>query len=276
MAKAAVVAVVALAVWWFEFPLLHWWREWLQDVYRFSVDPAFAASYSTSAKAFYAVYPLVFIVAGLLWYAIVWSQHRKTYYACGWAQGTVMWVFNKPGEARGHIYDLWSALNGFRVIPWEDIPRPFTGHFFDGKTVIYWRSSFWQSPFSWNKDYIPHPERDFRETMLTVYAVTDRRYNFRHRFNPKCDFNYLTGRDLLDRADKSLTTSIEREKSLNYQITEDVQRLARANPDVANDMAHRDIPIPRKTREKLIAAKEAKRHGEERKDPVGPDAFASD
>ena len=238
------------------FPVLHAWVEWFQDIYRFIYDPVFSAGYSTSAKVFYSVFPMVFIVLGLVWHALLFSQHRKRYYSCGWAQGTVMWVFNKPGTSRGHIYDLFSALHGFREITWEEIPRPFTGTFFDGKTVIYWRSTFWQGPFSWNKDIIHHPERNFRDTLTTVYAIANRRLNHYHRFNPKCDYNLLTDEDLYGVQGKSLDTAITREKALNYQITEDVQRLARANPDVANDMAHRDIPIPRGTRDRLLAMKE--------------------
>lgn len=68
--------------------------------------------------------------------------------------------------------------------------------------------------------------------------------------------NILSDDDVYDKKMKSLYMAMEREKNLNYQITEDVQRLARANPDVANDMAHRDIPIPKSTRDKLIIAKE--------------------
>jgi hypothetical protein len=237
------------------FPLAHAWVEWFRDVHRFSYDPVFLASYSTTKRLFYALFPMAFVVAGMVWWALVFRQHRKTYYATGWNQGTVMWVFGKPGPARGHLYDLFSALHGFKVIPWEAIPRPWTGAFFDGKTVVYWRSTPLQSPFSWHKDVIPDPDRNFRETLTTIYALADRRVSRHHRYNPKCDYSLLTARDVLDVEGKSLEDAIEKEKALNYQITEDVQRLARANPDVANDMAHRDIPIPRTTRAKLIEAR---------------------
>jgi hypothetical protein len=258
------------------YPIFHWWVEWFEDVNRFLNDPIWAASYSTSAKVFYGLFPMVFAVPVLLWYGIVFRQHRKTYYACGWPQGTVMWVFNKPGTARGHIYDLFSALHGFKEIPWEDVRRPFTGTFFDGKTVIYWRSSIWQGPFSWNKDIVTNPGKNFRESLTTVFAVADRRVMRRHRFNPKCDYNLLTDDDLYLKQDKDLAVAMEREKSLNYQITEDVQRLARANPDVANNMAHRDIPIPRTTREKLIQSKEVSNGKAEKKVPDGAHEVASD
>lgn len=254
--KVTVLGLVFGTAFLLGFPLFHAWVEWVQDVYRFINDPVFSAGYSTSAKVFYAVFPMVFLVFGLVWYAIGFRQHRKTYYSCGWPQGTVMWVFNKPGRARGHVYDLFSALHGFREIEWEEIPRAFTGTFFDGKTVVYWRASFWQGPFSWNKDIVHHPDRNFRDSFTTVYTIANRRFNYHHRFNPKCDYNLLTDDDLYDVQGKSLETAAAREKALNYQITEDVQRLARANPDVANDMAHKDIPIPRGTRDRLLALKE--------------------
>ena len=274
--KVATVAIVLIVAIVLNFPLLHAWVEWIQDIYRFTSDPIWAASYSTSAKVFYAVFPMVFLVLGMVWYAAVFRQHRKDYFACGWPQGTVMWVFNKPGPARGHIYDLFSALHGFREIAWEEIPRPFTGTFFDGKTVVYWRSSFWQGPFSWNKDVIHHPDRNFRDSLLTVFAIANRRYNQCHRFNPKCDYNLLTDVDLYAVTGKSLETAIAREKALNYQITEDVQRLARANPDVANDMAHNDVPFPKTSRQKLLTAEEVKRSEEKRKDPVRPRKVSAD
>ena len=256
------------------YPLIHWWVEWIEDVYRFTADPVWAASYSTSAKVFYALYPLMFIVPALVWYASVWRQHRKTYYSCGWPQGTVMWVFNKPGTARGHIYDLVSVLHGFKEMPWEDIRRPFTGDFFDNQVVIYWRASFWQGPFSWNKDIIQR--RDYHEGLTTVFAVADRRVMKRHPFNPKCDYNLLTSDDLYLKKDKDLAVAIEREKALNYQITEDVQRLARANPDVANDMAHKDLPIPKATRQKLLAIQKVLKSEEKRKDPIRPRKVSTD
>jgi hypothetical protein len=259
MGKFALVCIIAATVYYFDYPILGWWREWVEDIVRFGIDPAFAASYSTTAKLFYALFPLAFVVAGMLWYVLIFRQHRKTYYACGWPQGTVMWVFNKPGRARGHIYDLFSILHGFREIDWEVIPRPWTGDFFDRRVVIYWRASFWQSPFRWNKDMVVSPRKNFHDTPHTIYASGMRRYNWRHPHNPRCDFNFVTDRELYGVQGKDLMTAMTREKALNYQITEDVQRLARANPDVANDMAHRDIPIPRSTRDKLMAAQEAKK-----------------
>lgn len=276
MVKFVVVVGVLCGSYALGYPIVHWWMEWFEDVYRFIYDPVWAASYSVSAKIFYVLFPLVFAVPGLLWYGIVFRQHRKTYYACGWPQGTVMWVFNKPGTARGHIYDLHSALRGFKEIPWEDIRRPFTGTFFDGKTVVYWRSSFWQGPFSWNKDIVMDPDRNFRESLTTIFTVANRRVMRRHRFNPKCDYNLLTDDDLYLKKDKDLAIAMEREKALNYQITEDVQRLARANPDVANDMAHKDIPIPRGTRDKLIAAKEAHHNEEKKPIPHGAHEVSTD
>ena len=279
--RRAIYKATAVGVWLavavlLGFPVLHAWYEWFQDIYRFINDPVFSAGYSTSAKVFYAVFPMVFLVLGLVWHALVFRQHRKTYYSCGWPQGTVMWVFNKPGTSRGHIYDLFSALHGFREIDWEEIPRPFTGTFFNGKTVVYWRASFWQGPFSWNKDVVHHPERNFRDSLTTIFTIANRRYNQYHRFNPKCDYNLLTDGDLYAVQGKSLETAIAREKALNYQITEDVQRLARANPDVANDMAHRDIPIPRVTRQKLLAAREVKKVEETREESVGPRQVTTD
>jgi hypothetical protein len=271
---AVLVTVMTIAIV-LRFPLAHAWYEWVSDVYRFSQDPVFAASYSPSAKLFYAIFPLMFLVFGMLWYVLVMGQHRKTYYSCGWPQGTVMWVFNKPGKARGHIYDLFSVLHGFKEIPWEAIPRPWTGTFFDGKTVVYWRSSVFQGPSSWNKDIVTNPDRNFRDALLTTFTLADRRISQHHRFNPKCDYNLLTSDELYSTTSKSLETAIAREKALNYQITEDVQRLARANPDVANDMAHRDIPIPRGTRDKLIAAQEALNE-KPKKVPDGAHASPSD
>ena len=257
--KASVLALVLSVALFLDFPLLHAWVEWVQDIIRFINDPVFSASYSTSAKVFYALFPMVFLVLGMVWYAVVFRQHRKDYFACGWPQGTVMWVFNKPGPARGHIYDLFSALHGFREIEWEEITRPFTGTFFDGKTVVYWRSSFWQGPFSWNKDVIHHPDRNFRDSLLTVFAIADRRYNKCHRFNPICDYNLLTDVDLYGVQGKSLDAAMTREKALNYQITEDVQRLARANPEVANEMAHQDRGISKGARRAMLDAMEVKK-----------------
>lgn len=245
MAMIKFILVVVTIGWMviFHLPIANMWVEWMEDIIRFGQDPVFYASYSFTKKMFYAVYPLLFIVFLMLWYVFSWKQHRKNYYSDGFVQGTVMWVFNKPGKFRGHIYDLFSIFNGFKEIEWENINRPITGKAFDGSVVIYWRSSFFQPFTRWNKDVIIDPEKNFRESFNTIYAYGSYRTTVYHKFNPSCDFNILTGESVYHpEFRKSLKANMDNE-DLARLITTSVQRMARANPEVANAMSKYDIPI---------------------------------
>jgi hypothetical protein len=165
-----------------------------------------------------------------------------------------MWVFNKPGKSRGHIYDLFSALAGFKEIQWEEIPRPFTGDYFDGKTVVYWRSSFFQPMNKWNKDVIDDPEKNFRENLFTIFGHSRYRLNIWGTHDPYCDYNILTDNEDIYKLEMRNINKIMREnEELAKEIQSNVQRLTYANPDVSRTLAkYKSIPITETARLELI------------------------
>lgn len=194
----------------------------------------------------------------MLWHELSWRQHRKKYYINGVVQGTVMWVFNKPGRSRGHIYDLFCAFHSFQEISWEDIPRVFTGDFFNGKIVVYWRESIFQ--LKWHKDVIADPKM-FRESFNTIFGNGDYRTYVEHSFNPICDYNLLSDDKPYSVQDLDFDIAAESYELKLRHMQHEVHVLTHANPEVARDIIE-DVafPLSEDIRENFLVKPKVKNH----------------
>ena len=238
--KVIVILVVIGASFLFQHPGMHYMGEWIHDAEWYQNNNTTVGGYhvwlnlSTSAKISFLLFPGIFVVPALLWYAFVTRLHRKKLILNGYQEGVVMWTYGIDPH-NSHIYDLCSALKGFKQIPWEDIHRPISAGFYDGLKVIYYKISSAEHPLEWHRMVIDN-ENQIRVTPYNIYV--EGKYVELVKHPDYLILSYIRVHDNNEylREEPDMDTMKIYHRDTIKRIQRDNIEVLQSNPDIAGEM----------------------------------------
>ncbi len=249
VAVSCVIAGAALL----DFPLMHKWGEWLEDVREFDGNNTSMpwSNLTSKVRAIYILWPTIWFAGGLVWYAGVWRLHRKRLVLNGVTEGTVVFIYGLSSWRRGHLYDLACIFHGFRHIEWRELPRPISGDFLRNAPMIYYRIGLFENPFELHR-LIARPDL-IRIGYYRVW-VTGRYYRLvAHPTDPRLHHLVLDDTPTYVRGEVEIKKFLAMHRDTQARILEDNYRMTIGEPGTARRMVQSSLmAISPDTRERYI------------------------
>ncbi len=245
--KIVIVVAVVSGLFYAGNPVSHYMGEWTHDLAWYGNNNTSVGGYSTwvnlstPTKIVFILFPGVFIVPLLAWYAFVTRTHRKRLVLNGYPEGTVMWTYNiEPNNS--HLYDIICALKGFDRVDWDNIHLPISMGFYDGLKVIYYKTSTMESPLEWHRLVIDD-EKQIRITPYNIYV--DGKYTeiIKHPDNLILSYIHVHAENDYVRADPDMDTLKIYHKNTIKRIQRDNIEILQSNPDIAGEMIKSSLMV---------------------------------
>jgi len=240
ISKVIVILIVIGASFYLNHPGMGYMGEWIHDAEWYQVNNTTVGGYhvwvnlSTPAKISFLLFPGIFVVPMLLWYGFVTRLHRKKLILNGYPEGVVMWTYGiEPHNS--HLYDLCSALRGFKQIPWEEIHLPISLGFYKGLKVIYYKISSTEHPLEWHRMVIEN-ENQIRVTPYNIYVEGKYVDLVKHPDNLILSYIRVGNNNEYLREEPDMDTIKIYHRDTITRIQRDNIEVLQSNPDIAGGM----------------------------------------
>lgn len=232
------------------FPIRHYWSEYKTDIDTFIANNSTWYNLSPSKQRFYIVFPIPWFVAFLAWYGLVWRSHRKKLIINGVEEGTITWIYGE-GAPHGHIYDFFSALHGFKYIPWTDIPRPISQGYARNRYIIYFKLGIFHNPLEWRR-LITVPEC-VRIGIFRVWVQGNYKKLIVHPTNPILNYEVIINKAPYQKVELDISEILKLHRDTQDRIMNDNYRMTTAEPGCARRMIQSSMmAISPENRERYI------------------------
>jgi len=234
------------------FPVIHYNMELAEDYGEILNNTSLWDGLGTKGKVFYVIIPVGEFVFFLGWVSFGLGPRRKKLWVNGVKYGTVMWIY---GYRRGHVYDLSCLVfnRGRHWERWADVPRPISGSFMEGRTVIYYRPGWVHPPWLYFR-LIPEELMIYLFNVQVIVPVEDGKpiNVYSHRvtdpLRPYIVYTDLSHTTDLKHSDGDLEKIQERHKVNQERILETTWRMTRAEPGTASYITRKSsYSIPDRT-----------------------------
>jgi len=219
-----------------DYPQVWLVKQWIIDVADYSNNSTMWEELQPMTRTMYYVIPVFYLGLFMLWAMVFRRFRRKILYVNGVRYGTVMWIY---GHRLGHIYDLACLMNGGRHFKdWKDFPRPISGRFMEGRTIVYYRPGIIHHPaewyrlimdeciiYNWGVQVIVPLENNLPISVFS-HRITD-------RLRSNIVYSDLSNTTDLETVNMDLVELTQKHKDTQTQILETTWRMARAEPGTA-------------------------------------------
>ena len=238
--KVAIIVIVVTGLFYVGNPGMYYMGEWTHDVEWYGNNNTTVGgnhvwmNMSTASKISFILFPGIFIIPLLAWFALVTRTHRKQLILNGYPEGIVMWTYGIDPH-NSHLYDAICALKGFNHILWKDISLPISLGFYEDLKVIYYKTSFMEHPLEWHRLVIDS-EKQIRITPYNVYVEGKYVEIEKHPDNLILSYIHVhDGNDYL-RKDPDMNSLKIYHRDTIKRIQRDNIEVLQSNPDIAGDM----------------------------------------
>ena len=243
---AIVVAILVVAVA-LNFPLARVAKLWVEDVeYHMSNNTTWNGMTSKQKTAWISI-PGYYLIGLFAFYGTAYRTHRKRLYINGLDEGTVMYLHGIDG-VDSNFYDLACVIfNRFRHIPWEHVPRPISGDFYQDAhgremLVIYYKLDAFVAPWRWKRIVIDDPGT-LRIGVYTIWLEGQFETVVQHPYNPMLSYIRLSNDTPYD----TLEPDYEMFEKYHEEILDRVQRTnitnLQGNPTIMGPSVRNNIMI---------------------------------
>ena len=238
MFKVCLIAVVITASFYLDHPAMYYAGEWTHDAQWYAFNNTTGnwtwANMSTIQKTTFILFPGVFLIPMMSWYAFVTRMHRRTLIRNGYPDGVVMWTYGITPH-NSHIYDLYCVLRGFKKVPWEEFPMPISQEFYRGKMVIFYRTSILESPLEWHKLVIDTPNQ-MTTTPYKMFIEGMYSQLIKHPINPMLSYVFVHNQNGYVAEDPDVKRLSIYHRDTLRRIQRDNISMLESNPDIAGHM----------------------------------------
>jgi hypothetical protein len=254
MGKVAIVVGIVIFGMVYHHPAIHVAGLYVQDVGYYTHNNSTKMEFhnlSAMAKMAFIAIPFYYIVPVIGYYVVVTRMHRKKLILNGSRDGVVMLGINDY-RFKGHIYDLISISKGCRHFDWGMFPKLYSNSLYDGKTTLYYKITWLQSPLEWNR-VMANDSKQVRVGLYTVWVEGKYQVLVPHQINPILSYVLMSNENPYETKDPDLDKLKIMHRDTLKRIKQNNLEMLEGNPSIAGDMVRSGLfNVPSGTKKEFM------------------------